>query len=70
MQTCPTTVSADRKEPSHVKKELQEIDDTYRRIAALKQSKPSTSKSTDLFHYDPNEPLHLPKRSKPQNDAE
>jgi hypothetical protein len=56
-----TTASAGEKEFSHFKKELPEIDDTYRRIEALKQSKPSPAKNTDLFHYDPNEPLHLPK---------
>ena len=66
----PTTANADEKEFSRAKKELQEIDDTYRRIAALKQIKPSAAKTADLFHYDPNEPLHLPKKSKPQNDAE
>jgi hypothetical protein len=65
-----TTASAGEKEFSHAKKELPEINDTYRRIEALKQSKPSAAKTADLFHYDPNEPLHLPKKSEPQNDAE
>jgi hypothetical protein len=58
----PTTASADEKEPSRAQKQMPEIDDIYRRIAAVKQSKPSAAKTADLFHYDPNEPLHLPKR--------
>jgi hypothetical protein len=66
----PTTASAGEKEPSHAKKDLPEIDDTYRRIAALKQSKPSAAKTADLFHYDPNEPLRIPKKTEPQNTGD
>ena len=66
----PTTASAGEKELSRAKTKLPEIDDTYRRIAALKQRKPSAAETADLFHYDPNEPLHLPKKSEPQNAGE
>jgi len=65
----PTTASAGEEETSCAMK-LPEINDIYRRIAALKQSQPSTAKTADLFHYDPNEPLQLPKKSAPQNAGE
>jgi hypothetical protein len=66
----PTTVSAGEKEPLHPQKELPGIDDAYRRISALKQSKPSAPKTADLFHYDPNEPLRLPKKSESRNTGD
>jgi len=44
------------------KKESPAVDEAYQRIAALKQRPVSIPKTAMLFHYDPNEPLHLPEK--------
>jgi hypothetical protein len=46
------------------------IDEVYRRIAILKQRPASVAKTAELFHYDPNEPLHLPKKAEPKEPGE
>jgi hypothetical protein len=43
-------------------------DEVRQRIAAFKARKPVTTRSRDDFHFDPNEPLRLIKREKPQPD--
>lgn len=46
------------------------IDGVYHRIASLKQQPTSVAKTDELFHYDPSEPLHLPKKAEPQKPGE
>ena len=55
-----TTARAEEKKASRVEKEMPAVDEVYQRIAALKQRPSSTQSNTKLFHYDPDEPLHLP----------
>lgn len=39
------------------------LKDVYERIAALKQRPAVIQKPVDQFHYDPNEPLHMPTKT-------
>ncbi len=59
----PNTAPPETKEVLRVGSKSSAADDVYQRIAALKQRPAPIGKSTDLFHYDPNEPLHLPDNS-------
>ena len=43
-------------------------DEVRQRIAAFKARKPVTTPSRDDFHFDPNEPLRLITREKPEPD--
>jgi hypothetical protein len=52
------------------KNELQKFSDTYKRIEALRQRVPKPIKTSDLFHYNPDEPLHLPKDFNPKKTGE
>jgi IS30 family transposase len=39
-------------------------DEIRRRIAALKERVPAVQSASRMFHYDPDEPLHLPEKAK------
>ncbi len=57
------TVRKEEKEIANPGKEIPVNDEVYQHIAALKQRPALSEQSSDLFHYDPDEPLHLsPKR--------
>ena len=43
-------------------------DEVRQRIAAFKARKPATSPSPATFHFDPNEPLRLITRGRPESD--
>jgi IS30 family transposase len=53
------TVRKEEKEIANPGKEIPVNDEVYQRIAALKQRPASSEQSSGLFHYDPDEPLHL-----------
>ena len=42
-------------------KEIPTNQEVYRRIAELKQRSEQSNESSKLFHYDPDEPLHITK---------
>lgn len=49
--------------------EAPTYDEVQQRIAALKR-KPTPPPPPDVFHYDPNEPLHIPAKSHKSNESE
>lgn len=63
------TKCAENKQPSDAVLKLP-VDDVYQRIAALKHRRPTLAKTAELFHYDPNEPLHLPNKVDPKEPGE
>ncbi len=69
-RNLPATVHPKEKKASGVTSEPSAVDDVYQRIAALKQRRAPVAKHTEVFHYDPNEPLHLSRRSEPQKVGE
>jgi len=60
---CATDQSEET--PSKAEKEDFAADEVYNRIAALKQRPVSAPKTTKVFQYDPNEPLHLHEKNEP-----
>jgi hypothetical protein len=51
--------------PGNPPKTTSDVEDIYRRIAVFKQQPIETQSTPELFHYDPDEPLHiLPKPEK------
>ncbi len=66
----PTAAPPEEKEVLSVESGPPAADDVYQRIAALKQRAAPIGKSTEVFHYDPNEPLHLPNKSEPRKPHE
>ena len=62
-KTVRPTVRNEGKEIASLEKETLVNDEVYRRIAALKQRPALPENSSKLFHYDPDEPLHLLQRT-------
>ena len=62
-----TTVGADDKTSSKTKNTGSALDDAYARIAALKQTPAVAQKPHEPFHYDPDEPLHLVRKTSPDD---
>ena len=62
-KTMIPTAGGGEKENRKVEREKTEIDEVYQRIAALKQRPASSENSPKLFHYDPDQPLHLPSKT-------
>ncbi len=69
-RNMPTTAHPKEKEASRATSQPSAVDNVYQRIAVLKQPPASVAKNTEVFHYDPNEPLHLPHESEPQTRRE
>ena len=44
-------------------------DDVYQRIAALKKQPALPPETAKIFHYDPDEPLHLHEKIKPMKSG-
>jgi IS30 family transposase len=65
-----TTSRIDEKEPLSVEREPTLADDLHQRIAALKQRPASIQGTAKQFHYDPDEPLHLPQKTVPKSHGE
>jgi len=63
-KTAIPTVKNEEKEIVIVGKGVSVNDEVYQRIAALKQRPPLSENSSKLFHYDPDEPLHLPQKAR------
>jgi hypothetical protein len=61
--TVNPTLNKEEQEGASVKRETPAIDEVYKRIAALKQRSALPQNSSKHFHYDPDEPLHLPSKS-------
>jgi hypothetical protein len=49
--------------------EMIPSDDVYQRIAALKKQPASPPETAKVFHYDPDEPLHLHEKIKPMKSG-
>jgi hypothetical protein len=65
-----TTSRIDEKELLSAEKEPTMADDVHQRIAALKQRPASIQGTPKLFHYDPDEPLHLQQKTVPKSHGE
>ena len=63
----PATARRREKEVSWVESGPSTVDDAYERIAALKKRPAPIAKTSEVFHYDPNEPLHLPAKVEPKD---
>ena len=66
----PATARPKEKEVSWVESGPSALDDVYKRITVLKQRPAPIAKTTEVFHYDPNEPLQLPNKSEPRKPRE
>ena len=64
------TAGDEEKKASSTEPGSPAVDEVYRRIAILKKRAASVAKTAELFHYDPNEPLHLPKKAEPKEPGE
>jgi hypothetical protein len=67
---APATAHPEEKKAPLVESRPSAVDEMYRRIDALKQCPAQIAKTTEVFHYDPNEPLHLPTKKERKDTGE
>lgn len=65
----PATTHPEKAMEVHLKSPQTDAD-AHRKIAALEERPVTISKTTDLFHYDPNEPLKLTPKSEQKDRQE
>jgi hypothetical protein len=58
-ETAASTVGNEEKETAILRKEIPTNEKVFQRIAELKQRTVLSQNSSKLFHYDPDEPLHI-----------